>query len=115
MLTNTENIRQLQNWYRQPLGEELANQEEGQLERVLQGLFGYHLAQLGQVNSHDLLKASPINHKFIMGINHDDVNQDVSGEIHLCQRLRRLDRGDSGGAESRVKVDRVGRGDNHQA
>ena len=39
--------RELRNWYTRDLGQRLFAVEKRELEKVLPGLFGYHLLQIG--------------------------------------------------------------------
>ena len=55
----------LREWYRQPLGEALASEEQALLATVLSERFGYHLLQLGRPMATDLTQASRISHRMV--------------------------------------------------
>lgn len=80
--------RQLRDWYRSVVGEELLAEERRQLDSVLPNLFGYHLLQIGQAARVDLLGASRIKHRMLMG----DSQKVVAGDetqpwVGECDRL----------------------------
>lgn len=49
---------QLNAWYRQPLGAEIAKAIKQQLDSALAGLFGYYLLQVGMAEQHSWLENS---------------------------------------------------------
>lgn len=54
-------------WLEKPLGRRLLKTERAELERILPGLFGYHLVQLGAVRKGtDLLSSSRIWHQVVL-------------------------------------------------
>ena len=53
-------------WYEQPLGQALLSEELEELERVLPGLFGYHLLQVGRWARCDAFNSTLINHCMVM-------------------------------------------------
>lgn len=55
-------------WYAQPTGQILLDYECAALQEVLPDLFGYHVVQIGQVHTADLLAASRINHRVIVDV-----------------------------------------------
>lgn len=59
-------MSELRQWYRTELGRELLAVEQGQLNAVLTGLFGYHLVQLGCPVADDLLGQSRIKQRVIL-------------------------------------------------
>lgn len=50
-------------WFKSPLGQSLLDSEQAYLEDVLPNIFGYHLLQLGELDSVDLLSTSRIGHR----------------------------------------------------
>ena len=57
-------VRQrLEQWFRQPAGQFLFEQEQSALNQILPNIFGYHLVQVGSIGGEDLLSASRISHK----------------------------------------------------
>lgn len=57
---------QLNVWYRQPLGIEIAKSIKQQLDDALADLFGYYLLQVGMAEQQSWLKGSPIKNKIII-------------------------------------------------
>lgn len=57
---------QLQQWYREPLGQQLLQREQELLGELLSGLFGYHLLQLGDAVGEGMLASSRIPHRMVM-------------------------------------------------
>ncbi len=57
---------QLRRWYGEPLGQMLLHREQEMVGKLLPGLFGYHLLQLGDVLGDGLLQASRIPHSMVM-------------------------------------------------
>jgi SAM-dependent methyltransferase len=57
--------QQLREWYRTPLGNMLAEDEQAELDAILPDMFGYHLMQIGSMAA-PLLSASRILHKFVL-------------------------------------------------
>lgn len=54
-------------WLEKPLGRRLLKTERAELEKILPGLFGYHLVQLGAVRKGtDLLSSSRIWHRVVL-------------------------------------------------
>lgn len=56
----------LRRWFEQVPGRYLIGMEQACLGRVLPGLFGYHIVQVGHCTSPDLLDASRISHKMTL-------------------------------------------------
>lgn len=57
----------LQDWYRSPLGTEVAALESACLQRLLSDTFGYYLVQIGVTESfRDALASSRIRHRILM-------------------------------------------------
>lgn len=56
----------LMRWYQSRLGIRLAEQEQGLVADALQNLFGYHLLQVGRLNSQDWLSSSRVSHCEVM-------------------------------------------------
>jgi len=57
----------LAQWYACELGQDVLRAEEALLADILPELFGYHAVQLGQVVKHNLLTASRIRHRTVVG------------------------------------------------
>lgn len=59
-----ESIPLLEQWCQGPLGSALLQEEQQQVDRVVNYLFGYHLMQLSISRQLDLSRSSTINHRF---------------------------------------------------
>ncbi len=60
-------LRQLEGWYRTPLGRRLAASEADCLERMLRDTFGYQLLQIGFIEAlDDVLSGSRIRHRTLL-------------------------------------------------
>lgn len=57
---------ELQTWYSTALGQQLALQEQELLHATLANLFGYHLVQVGRLDSADWLAASRVSHRVVL-------------------------------------------------
>ena len=58
--------RELRNWYSRDLGRRLFAVERQELEKVLPGLFGYHLLQIGSPINDVLYETSLVSHRVYM-------------------------------------------------
>ena len=67
---------QLQTWYRTELGQQLASHEADILAETLPNLFGYHLLQLGRLNTDDWLVSSRVSHCAVMDFQTATSNDD---------------------------------------
>lgn len=61
-----ESIDELTNWFETPLGRALLAEEQEAINDGLQGVFGYHLLQLGISGRLDLTSESLISHRFAL-------------------------------------------------
>ncbi|MCW8917688.1 MAG: methyltransferase domain-containing protein [Gammaproteobacteria bacterium] len=57
---------QLRDWYQEPLGALVREEELTLMGQLLPGLFGYHLLQLGDVAGEGWLVSSRISHRMVM-------------------------------------------------
>jgi SAM-dependent methyltransferase len=62
-----DDLSSIRNWFSSRLGQQIVDTETAILDPVLAGLFGYHLLQIG-VTELELYRASPVGHKFRMGM-----------------------------------------------
>jgi SAM-dependent methyltransferase len=74
-------------WFATPLGRQLLQYEHRQLQQILPGLFGYHIAQLGRLNDGSLIEASRIGHKINVCIDADDQSGSDAGLVCLSEAL----------------------------
>jgi SAM-dependent methyltransferase len=56
----------MREWFRRPLGLMLLEEESRQLDVVLATLFGYHLLQVGFLNTNTLYTSSRISHRMLL-------------------------------------------------
>lgn len=61
----------LTDWFRGPLGVAVLKAEQAQLARVLAGLFGYHIVQVGALPDAELLDGSRITHRVVLDVDPD--------------------------------------------
>jgi len=78
--------RDLQAWYKTPLGQALLKAENKELESVLPELFGYHLLQLGEHNGSSYLESSPIRHQ-VVSESYDNHDQGYSSIVMNAHNL----------------------------
>lgn len=65
----------LSQWFQSDLGCQFAAAEKQQLDELLPDLFGYYLLQVGQLGDVDLLSASRVSHRKVMGLHADELAQ----------------------------------------
>lgn len=70
-MASDQTLSHIRGWFDSPLGQQVINIQQAVLEQLLPGFFGYHLMQLS-IQSAPLYSASPIQHKFAMGLHDDD-------------------------------------------
>lgn len=58
----------LSRWFQSDLGEQFVAAEKQQLDELLPDLFGFYLLQVGQLADVDLLNASRVSHRKVMGL-----------------------------------------------
>lgn len=68
-------------WYGTELGRQIFDLEKALLDQLLPELFGYHLMQMGVVNSPLLTSSSPIKHQFFVGEVSDKSQGGPSGAV----------------------------------
>lgn len=66
VLPMRESVDDLSVWFDTPLGQALLKEEQEAVDDGLQGVFGYHLLQLGISGKLDLTASSLISHHFIL-------------------------------------------------
>ena len=60
-------LARLQDWYRSPLGQEVARVECASVQRLLANTFGYYLVQIGVIETfQDALASSRIRHRILI-------------------------------------------------
>ena len=79
----------LQRWFVQPPGSLLAEAEQAALKKSLPNLFGYHILQLGDPISADLLSSSRIAHRIVTSVASDRVAVSLDHQPSLA--LREID------------------------
>lgn len=62
-----DDLMLIRDWFSSRLGKHIIDTETAILDPVLAGLFGYHLMQIG-ITEQEMFDASPVGHKFRMGI-----------------------------------------------
>lgn len=71
---SAQHLAGIRRWFGSPLGEQVLQTETAILEQLLTSLFGYHLLEVS-VQNKSLSEASPIQHKFRLGITSEDDSQ----------------------------------------
>ncbi|WP_158070141.1 methyltransferase domain-containing protein [Motiliproteus sp. MSK22-1] len=66
LLPLTEMMEDIRDWFSSDLGEQLLTAEQEVLDKLVGGVFGYHLLQIGLVPRLQLLRQSSASHKFEM-------------------------------------------------
>jgi len=67
-------LQQLRQWCRQPLGQQMAEAEQGALGEVLSDVFGYHLVVIDPSCQPDSLDASRIMHRLVQSCSADGLS-----------------------------------------
>lgn len=65
--------KQLSNWFISPLGQQVLQFEQAQLEEFLPELFGYHIVQIGRPANADYISSSKITHKAYLCLDVEEV------------------------------------------
>ncbi len=68
-------------WFESPLGSEVFNSEEQQLQDILPEFFGYHILQYGYSAGSDYLESSRIVNKTILFLDYTEIKQSLNA-IH---------------------------------
>lgn len=76
----SKSIPGLRQWYQGPLGQALLAEEQEQIDRVVNYLYGYHLMQLSVSPELDLSRNSTINHRFGFSPSLAENNADFSSD-----------------------------------
>ncbi len=76
----TDDLSPIRDWFSSNLGNQIVDTEKAILDPLLGSLFGYHLVQIG-ITTRELYDASPVGHKFKMGISIDE-STPVIGGVH---------------------------------
>lgn len=72
MQSNGQSIQKmLRQWYEEPLGRTLHENEQARVDLALADLFGYHIVQLGRLHEETLLDRSKISHKIVLELEED--------------------------------------------
>lgn len=66
-MSNDTLLKETRDWFEGPVGAHLLSGQQAVLDQLLPGFFGYHLMQLS-IQNQPLFGASPIQHKFQMGL-----------------------------------------------
>lgn len=62
----TEFLPQIRDWFHSDLGQQLLKQEQSVVDELMEGVFGYHLLQVGLLADQPLYSESTASHKFMM-------------------------------------------------
>lgn len=79
--------KQLRTWFQSDLGQDLLSHEKQVIDRILPGLFGYHLLQIGSVGQEDFVAESRIGNKLLIDLELTEVPSHLSGLISTSHSL----------------------------
>lgn len=85
----SESIPQLSDWFAQPCGQLLLENEQAVINELLPSLFGYHLLQMSMSETVELSQASPIHHRISL-MTRPNTNQSVQKKCCLVSDFDQL-------------------------